>query len=106
MKPRRVEILRLLSEPRTCTELGANLGDSPQKVYYHVKRLQKAGLVDLVQERRVRGITEGIYRATAHTYWLSPEIVGRMQHNTNRSVIATGLVVDLRPLRSCQRDSG
>src|SRR4051794_104225 len=77
-KPRRVEVLRLLAEPRTCTEIGRELGDSPQKVYYHVKRLQSAGLVELVDERRVRGIVEGIYRATAQSFWVSPELVGRI----------------------------
>ena len=77
-KPRRVEVLRRLAEPRTCTQLGHELGDSPQKVYYHVKRLQSAGLVELVDERRVRGITEGIYRAAASSYWVSPELVGRV----------------------------
>ena len=33
-------------------------------------------------------------------------VVGWMQHDTNRSVIATGPVVDLRPLRSRQRGNG
>src|SRR4051795_10834822 len=77
-KPRRVEVLRLLAEPRTCTEIGRELGDSPQKVYYHVKRLQSAGLGELVDERRVRGIVEGIYRATAQSFWVSHDLVGRI----------------------------
>src|SRR4051794_41952453 len=59
MKPKRVEVLRHFSEPRTCTQVGAELGESPQAVYYHVKRLQKAGLLDLVEERRGRGGTPG-----------------------------------------------
>jgi hypothetical protein len=29
---------------------------------------------------------------------------GLMQHNTNRAVVATGPIVDLRPLRACVRD--
>jgi DNA-binding transcriptional ArsR family regulator len=78
VKPRRVEVLRHFGEPRTCTQVGAELGESPQAVYYHVKRLQKAGLLELVEERRVRGITEGVYCATARTYWVSPQLVGRL----------------------------
>src|SRR3979490_128018 len=78
-KPRRIDVLRRLTEPSTCTEIGKDLGDSPQKVYYHVKRLQSAGLVELVDERRIRGITEGIYRAVAHSYWVSPDLVGPMR---------------------------
>jgi DNA-binding transcriptional ArsR family regulator len=78
MKPKRVEVLRHFSEPRTCTQVGAELGESPQAVYYHVKRLQKADLLDLVEERRVRGITEGVYHAVARSYWASPALVGRL----------------------------
>lgn len=78
LKPQRVEVLRQLAEPRSCTEVGARLGQSPQRVYYHVKRLLDAGLVRLVAERRVRGITEGIYQAAARAYWLSPRLVGRL----------------------------
>jgi hypothetical protein len=44
----------------------------------HVKILEEAGLVDKVDERRVRGIMEGLYQARARSYWLSPRIVGRI----------------------------
>jgi DNA-binding transcriptional ArsR family regulator len=95
MKPRRVEILRQLAEPRTCTQIARDLGDSPQKVYYHVKRLQKAGLVDLVEERRVRGITEGIYRAAAGSYWMSPELVGRIGPRRAEGQVGLGFLLNL-----------
>jgi DNA-binding transcriptional ArsR family regulator len=78
LKPSRVALLRLLAEPRSCTELATELGETPQKVYYHVKKLESAGLVDRVDERRVRGIMEGVYRARARSYWLSPGLVGRV----------------------------
>src|SRR3954468_5553982 len=99
-KPRRVDVLRLLAEPRTCTEIGRELGDSPQKVYYHVKRLQSAGLVELVDERRVRGIVEGIYRATAQSFWVSPELVGPMgdprENNEHAIVFLLSLTEELQ----------
>jgi DNA-binding transcriptional ArsR family regulator len=78
LKPRRVDLLRRMAEERTCTELAAELGESPQRVYYHVKKLEAAGLVERVRERRVRGIQEGIYRARARSYWLSPRLVGAL----------------------------
>lgn len=78
LKPKRVEILRHLAEPNTCTQIGGALGETPQAIYYHVKRLQAAGLVTLVDERRVRGIAEGIYQAVARSFWVSPECVGRL----------------------------
>ncbi len=75
-KPQRVEVLRQLAEPRSCTQVGAALGVTPQRVYYHVNRLVEADLVSQVSERRVRGIHEGIYQASAQSYWLSPKLVG------------------------------
>ncbi|GIH68588.1 ArsR/SmtB family transcription factor [Sphaerimonospora thailandensis] len=78
LKPQRIEVLRQLAEPRTCTEVAARLDQTPQRVYYHVKRLVEAGLVEQVSERRVRGIHEGIYQASARSYWLSPRLVGRV----------------------------
>ena len=78
LKPQRIEVLRQLAEPRTCTEIAGRLEQTPQRVDYHVRRLVEAGLVELVSERRVRGITEGIYQAAARSYWLSPRLVGRI----------------------------
>lgn len=78
LKPQRIEILRQLAEPRTCTEVATRLGQTSQRVYYHVRRLVGAGLVDQVSERKVRGIHEGIYQAGARSYWLSPGLVGRI----------------------------
>jgi DNA-binding transcriptional ArsR family regulator len=95
LKPRRVEVLRRLAEPRTCTQIARDLGDSPQKVYYHVKRLQNAGLIELVDERRVRGITEGIYRAVASSYWVSPALVGRIGPPREGNQYGLGFLLDL-----------
>ena len=78
LKPKRVDLLRRLAQPRSCTELGRELGEPPQKVYYHLKKLEAAGLVDRVGERRVRAVMEGIYQARARSYWLSPELVGQI----------------------------
>lgn len=78
LKPQRLEILKRLAEPRTCPELAAIFDDSPQKIYYHVKALEAAGLADKIAERRVRGTVEGIYQARARSYWLAPSLVGQI----------------------------
>ena len=39
LKPQRIEVLRRLAEPRSCTEVAVELEQTPQRVYYHVKRL-------------------------------------------------------------------
>ncbi len=95
LKPQRVEVLRQLAEPRTCTEVGARLGQSPQRIYYHVKRLVDAGVVTQVSERKVRGIHEGIYQASARSYWMSPGLVGRLGLRRAQDELSLGYLLDL-----------
>lgn len=78
LHPLRIELLKHMSEPRTCPELAEQFNTTPQKIYYHVKALERAGLVDKVEERRVRGVVEGHYQAHAKTYWLAPSLVGQV----------------------------
>lgn len=78
LTPLRIELMKLLAEPRTCPELADQLGGTPQKIYYHVKELEKAGLVEKIAERRIRGVVEGSYQARARSYWLAPQLVGQI----------------------------
>jgi DNA-binding transcriptional ArsR family regulator len=78
LKPIRLEILRRLDEPRTCDDLAEVFQDSTQKIYYHVKALQEAGLVEKVADKRIRGTVEGYYQAKARSYWLAPSLVGKI----------------------------
>jgi DNA-binding transcriptional ArsR family regulator len=59
MKPLRIAMLRELGETRTCQQLAATFDLTPQKVYYHVKTMEKAGLVTREGERLVNGIADG-----------------------------------------------
>jgi DNA-binding transcriptional ArsR family regulator len=103
LKPKRVDVLRQLAEPRTCTQIGQELGDTPQAVYYHVKRLQAHGLVTLVEEHRVRGIVEGVYQAVARSFWVSPSIVGRLgEPRTREALLGLGFLLELT--ETLQRD--
>jgi DNA-binding transcriptional ArsR family regulator len=104
LKPRRIEVLRQLAEPRSCTELAAQLEQTPQRVYYHVKRLVDAGLVTQVSERRVRGIHEGIYQATARSYWLSPRLVGTIGRRRAQDELSLGHLLSL--VEEVQADIG
>lgn len=99
-KPLRIEIMKLLAEARTCTELAEALGATAQKIYYHVKVLEKGGLVERVSERKVRGIVEGVYRASASMFRLAPDLNDRVGGDpASRSALSidylTGLARDL-----------
>ena len=62
----RLSILqRLLGRAMTVTQLGEALGIAPAKAHYHVRELERVGLVRLVQTREKGGILEKYYRAVA-----------------------------------------
>lgn len=105
LKPMRIELLKQLGEPRTCPELADVFGESVQKVYYHVKALEEAGLVEKTDERRVRGTVEGHYQAKARSYWLAPELVGKIG-GTQTSRDQSSLRVILEMTEDVQREVG
>ncbi|MCW3064030.1 MAG: ArsR family transcriptional regulator [Solirubrobacterales bacterium] len=67
-------------------------------------RLVGAGLVDRVSERKVRGIHEGIYQASARSYWLSPDLVGRIGLRKAQGELSLGYLLDL--VEEVQADIG
>jgi putative molybdopterin biosynthesis protein len=80
--PRRLAILQhLMAASATLTQLGQALGEHPAWIRHHLRRLEDAGLVELVERRRVRGAEERYYRASAGGYLLQelilPQASGR-----------------------------
>lgn len=84
----RVRILdHLTYQPLTVTQLGERLGVAPAKAHYHVRELERVGLVKLVATRENRGILEKYYRATARTLRVPDGLFQRLPAD---EVIATG----------------
>ncbi|WP_427134126.1 helix-turn-helix domain-containing protein [Pseudarthrobacter sp. S9] len=84
LDPIRTRILRELSEPGSATQLAARVGLPRQKVNYHLKALERHGLVELVEERRKGNVTERILRATAASYLISPAALASVAPDPNR----------------------
>ena len=62
----RIRILDTLAyQQMTVTQLGERFGLAPARVHYHVRELEKVGLVKLVETRENRGILEKYYRSVA-----------------------------------------
>src|SRR5437867_13261433 len=62
----RLRIIDVLKErPMTVTQLGELLGMAPAKVHYHVRELEKVGLLRLVETREKGGILENYYQPIA-----------------------------------------
>ncbi|ANZ39766.1 transcriptional regulator [Lentzea guizhouensis] len=76
LAPLRRQLLARLREPASATQLAAALGLPRQKVNYHLRALETAGLVELVEERRRRGCVERIVRAKPGTVVVDPTVLG------------------------------
>lgn len=70
--PRR-QVLEHLRTPGSATTAAAALGLSRQRVNYHVRALERAGLIEEVGRRRRRGLEERIVRATASRFLIAPD---------------------------------
>lgn len=76
LDPLRCRILALLRRPGSATTVADQLGETRQKVNYHLRTLEGLGLIELVEERPRRGLTERVMRTTARAYVISPAAVG------------------------------
>jgi DNA-binding transcriptional ArsR family regulator len=74
--PSRRELLERLHEPGSAASLARELGLPRQRVNYHLRALERAGLVSCVAEQRKGNCTERMMRATARAFVLSPEVLG------------------------------
>ena len=72
LEPARATLLAQLTEPASAAMLAAVAGLPRQKVNYHLRMLERHGLVELVEERRKGNVTERLLRATAASYVISP----------------------------------
>src|SRR6266540_4838904 len=74
-----------LAEPGSATMLAGRLGLPRQRVNYHVRELERHGLVELIEERRKGNMTERVLQATAKSYVISPAALAAVQPDPARS---------------------
>jgi DNA-binding transcriptional ArsR family regulator len=72
LDPIRARLLAELAEPGSASTLAARVGLTRQKTNYHLRELERHGLLTLVEERRKGNCTERILQATAASYVISP----------------------------------
>jgi DNA-binding transcriptional ArsR family regulator len=85
LDPMRARLLAELAEPLSATMLAARVGLPRQKVNYHLKTLERHGLLELIEERRKGNVTERVMRATATSYVISPTALAAVQPDPSRS---------------------
>jgi DNA-binding transcriptional ArsR family regulator len=77
----RHRVLRVLRDgPATVTQIAERLGIAKGSSHYHVKVLAKAGLIHVVETRKVRGVVEQYYGMVAKGITLPAPGPGEPEH--------------------------
>lgn len=77
LSPIRRRLLELLRQPGSAASLAETLGMPRQKIGYHLRALEAAGLVELAETRRRRGFTERLLVARADAFIVDPGLLDR-----------------------------
>ncbi len=85
LDPVRGRLLAEFAEPASATMVALRLGLPRQKVNYHLRALERHGLVDAVEERRKGNVIERLYQATAASYVISPAALASVAPDPSRS---------------------
>lgn len=78
LDPTRMAILELLGEPDSAAGVARELGLPRQRVAYHVRELEKRGLVEHVEDRRKGNCVERVMRAVARRFVIAPQALGAL----------------------------
>jgi len=82
LDPTRQQLVAHLREPDSASGLARRLRVPRQRINYHLRVLESAGLVEMVEERRKGNCVERVVRATAHAFIISPEALGELGPTT------------------------
>src|SRR3954465_10736473 len=85
LDPIRARLLAELAEPGSASTLAAKAGLTRQKANYHLRALERHGLVELVEDRRKGNMTERVVGATAASYVLSPTALADVAPDPDRA---------------------
>ena len=84
LDPTRARLLAELAEPGSASSLAGRVGLTRQKANYHLRALERHGLVELVEERRKGNCTERVLQATAASYVISPTALSAVAPDPSR----------------------
>jgi DNA-binding transcriptional ArsR family regulator len=113
LSPIRRQLLALLRQPGSATRLAAALDLPRQRVNYHLRVLEDAGLIELVEERQRRGCVERILRTRPGALVVDPAVIDdELTHSHDQYAaehlitVATGTVRDVARMQAAAADQG
>jgi DNA-binding transcriptional ArsR family regulator len=98
----RQEILGVLAQIGTVSvaELAATLGRPPDALYYHLRILLRAGLVETVGNRRTEWRQEALFRSVARDLRIDYELSRQRSEKTLTAVVSSMLRLGTRDFRN------
>ena len=116
LDPTRARLLAALAVPGSASSLAATLGLPRQRINYHLRELERHGLLHLVEERRKGNCTERVLQADAASFVISPSALGAVEPDPGRApdqlsarwllAVAARLVRDVGTLLSGSEEAG
>ncbi len=106
LQPERMQILEKLREPGSASAIARRMELPRQQVNYHLRELEKAGLVEFVEERKRGNCLERVVQATARSYVVSPEALGPLYTETAAAHDRFSIAYLLSTAARCIRDLG
>src|SRR5258706_15665540 len=76
LDPVRMRILNLLKEPDSASGVARQMNLPRQKANYHLRELEKHGLLTFLEERKKGNCMERVVQATARHYLIDPSVFG------------------------------
>jgi DNA-binding transcriptional ArsR family regulator len=106
----RLAILAALREPGSAASVAAKLSAPRQRIGYHVRALEQAGLVLPVMEKAHGGLVERLVQASASGYVVAPQVLGPLAPDATtiadrfstgyQLAVASRIIYDLTELRA------
>ncbi|MEH7308477.1 winged helix-turn-helix domain-containing protein [Neobacillus drentensis] len=99
---RKRSILDIAKEPVTVGNMAEELNEKPSRLYYHVKKLEEAGLLELVETRQHGNLIEKYYKrneTAGHRFELAESLL-KEHHGTVMEEIMKLLQPGLKLLES------
>lgn len=113
LSPLRRQLLNALREPGSAASLAKRLDLPRQKLGYHLRALEAAGLVKLVEEKQRRGFVERVLVAAAEDFVIDPDLLGgarteaQDRHAADHLAAAAGAMVrEVTRMRSAAEAAG
>jgi len=90
----RFRIVRYLEKPRSIREVAELLHVPPTRLYYHFNLLEEAGIISVVETRKVGAMLQKVYQTVARGFRPSPKIAQGDHEPNELAKITAGVVLD------------